>query len=363
MVRTIFTLLVFASSSFAQSSSGGTSSIPYSQDADFSLSPSQMRGALASSVVQPEPAFLPIVRAEVQEVNLMFTVTNHRGHFVRNLEPSDFTIQDNGEPPQRITHFESQSELPFRLAIVIDRSDSVAYRFDNEKRSAAFFLERILRRTSDLALVIGFNQEVGIVQESTGDNKLLSHAIRKLRTDGDTAIYDAVSAASQQLARVKETQPVRRAIILITEGEDNSSHINLKQAEEDVQREECAVYVMSVNPEEGRNLPPSDLAMMELSEVTGGKLFRVGAEGSLEEAFANIDKQLRSQYLISYKPASRRIISSTRRLRPQKVPGSSSGRLFRKIGQPERPGNPGFLLGFVHDFSQLAQLCNFPASW
>jgi hypothetical protein len=128
MVKTIFTLLVFASSSFAQSSSGETSSVPYSQDADFSLSLSQMRGALASNVVQPESAFLPIVRAEVQEVNLTFTVTNRRGHFVRNLEPSDFTIQDNGEPPQRITHFESQSELPLRLAIVIDRSNSVAYR-------------------------------------------------------------------------------------------------------------------------------------------------------------------------------------------------------------------------------------------
>src|ERR1022692_4558764 len=89
MVKTIFTLLVFASSSFAQSSSGETSSVPYSQDADFSLSLSQMRGALASNVVQPESAFLPIVRAEVQEVNLTFTVTNRRGHFVRNLEPSD----------------------------------------------------------------------------------------------------------------------------------------------------------------------------------------------------------------------------------------------------------------------------------
>ena len=314
MVKTIFTLLVFASSSFAQSSSGETSSMPYSQGAEFSLSPSQMRGALASNVVQPEPVFLPIVKAEVQEVNLTFTVTNHRGHFVRNLEPSDFTIQDNGEPPQRITHFESQSELPLRLAIVIDRSNSVAYRFNDEKRSAAFFLDHILRRTSDLALVIGFNQEVGIVQEFTDDNKLLFHAIRKLRIGGDTAIYDAVSAASQQMARVRETQPVRRAIILITDGEDNSSHINLKQAEEDAQREECTVYVMSLNPEEGRDLPPSDLAMMELSEVTGGKLFRVGAEGGLENAFSNIDKELRSQYLISYKPASVRPDGSFHRL-------------------------------------------------
>jgi Ca-activated chloride channel family protein len=307
MVKTLFTLLVYASTSFAQSPSGETSSMPYSQDADSSLSPSQMRGALASNVVQPEPAFLPIVRVEAQEVNVTFTVSNHRGHFVRNLEPSDFTIQDNGELPEKITHFESQSELPLRLAIVIDRSASVAYGFDSEKRSAAFFLERVLRRASDLALVIGFNQEVGIAQEFTSDNKLLSHAIRKLRIGGDTAIYDAVSAASQQLARVRETQPARRAIILITDGEDNSSHIDLKQAEEDAQREECAVYVMSLNPDEDR-------AMMELADVTGGNFFRVRADDGLENAFSDIDKELRSQYLISYKPASVRPDGSFHRL-------------------------------------------------
>lgn len=297
--------------------------MPYTQDGDFSLSPSQMRGAgifyseggaLASNVVRPEPASLPVIREDVQEVNLTFTVTNHHGHFVRNLGPSDFTIQDNGEPPERITHFESQSELPLRLAIVIDNSDSVTYAFNDEKRSAAVFLEHILRRTSDLALAIGFNQEVRIVQEFTGDNKLLSHAIRKLPIGGETAIYDAVSAASQQLARVRETLPVRRAIILITDGEDNSSHIKLKQAEEDAQSNECAVYVMSLNPEEDRGLRPSDRAMMELSEVTGGNFLRVRADDGLTTAFSNIDKELRSQYLMSYKPASVRPDGSFHRL-------------------------------------------------
>jgi Ca-activated chloride channel homolog len=310
MVKTIFTVLVFAafaSSGFAQSSSGQTPAVPYSQDADSSPSPSQIGGAVASNGVQPEAAFPPIVRAEVQEVNLTLTVTNHRGHFVRKLERSDFTIEDNGEPPEKITHFESQSELPLRVAIVIDRSNSVAYGFNDEKRSAGFFLERILRRPSDLAMVIGFNQEAGIVQQFTGDHKLLTHAIRELRIGGDTAIYDAVSVASQQLARGQETQLVRRAIILITDGDDNSSHISLKQAEEDAEREECAVYVLSLKPEEDRD-------MLELSDVTGGNLFRVRVDGGLEDAFSNIDKDLRSQYLISYKPSRVRPDGSFHRL-------------------------------------------------
>lgn len=168
MVKIIFTLLVFASAGLAQSSSDETSTIPHSQNVDFSFRPSQMpgaeivhsEGALVSSVVRSEPVSLPTIRTEVQEVNLTFTVTNHRGHFVRNLGPSDFTIQDNGETPEKITHFESRSELPLRLAIVIDQSDSVAYVFKDAKRSAALFLEHTLRRTSDLALVMGFNEEV-----------------------------------------------------------------------------------------------------------------------------------------------------------------------------------------------------------
>jgi Ca-activated chloride channel homolog len=225
----------------------------------------------------------------------------------------DFTIQDNGEPPERITHFESQSDLPLRMAIVIDRSDSVAYAFNDTKRSAALFLKNILRRTSDLALVMGFNQEVSFVQEPANDTRLLSHAIQTSPIGGDTAIYDAVSAACQQLAKVRDTQTVRRVIILMTDGEDNSSHIGLKKAEEVAQRDECAVYVMSINAGIDREQEQADRAMKELSEVTGGDFLRVRAD-DLTTPFSNIDKELRSQYLMSYKPAKVRPDGSFHRL-------------------------------------------------
>ena len=324
MVKTIFTLLVFASAGLAQSSSSdGPFSAHHFQDTDFFLSPAQMRqaeslypqaGALANSVVSSGSSFSPTIRKDVQEVNLTFTVTDHHGHFVRNLAPSDFTIHDNGELPERVTYFEAQSGLPLRLAIVIDSSASVAYAFNDEKQSAAVFLKRILRRDSDLALIIGFNKDVRLVQELTSDKDLLSHSIRKLRSGGETAIYDAVSAASQQLARVRETQPVRRVIILITDGEDNSSHIDLEQAEEVAQRNECAVYVMSINAGIDRELERADRAMKELSEVTGGNFLRARADYGLTTAFSKIDKVLRSQYLISYKPANVRPDGSFHRL-------------------------------------------------
>ena len=210
MVRTLVTLLIMASAGWAQSSSVASLLVDHSQDMDCFLSPAQMRqaqamrfhseaGALACNLAPFAPVSLPTMATivkEVHEVNLTFTVTNQHGHFVSNLAPSDFTIQDNGEPPQRITHFENQSDLPLRLAIVIDSSDSVGYVFNDEKRSAAVFLSRILRRTSDLALIIGFNHQVRLVQDLANDRKLLSRAVRKLPIGGYTAIYDAVSAAS-----------------------------------------------------------------------------------------------------------------------------------------------------------------------
>ncbi|HSZ60950.1 MAG TPA: VWA domain-containing protein [Terriglobales bacterium] len=326
MVKTIFTLLVFAAAGWALSSDE-TSSMSYSQDVNLFLS-SGMAGAeifqsegsaLASSVFPPDPVSLPIIRAEVQEVSLILTVTDRHGHFVRNLMPSDFTIHDNGEQPEKVTNFESQSELPLRLAIVIDRSDSAAYALSQQKRSAAAFLKRILRRDSDLGLIIGFNQDVQLVQEPANDAELLSHAIQTLRSGGETAIYDAVAAACQQLAKVRDTQPVRRVIILMTDGEDNRSHIDLEQAEEVAQRNECVVYVinisylMSINAGIDSELQQADRAMKELSEVTGGNFLRVRAEG-LSTSFVNIEKELRSQYLISYKPAHVRPDGSFHRL-------------------------------------------------
>jgi len=311
MVKTIFALLILLSAGLAQTSSN--ESVNHSQDMDFFLSAPQMREAesfypestaFASSVAPSAFVPLPSIKTEVQEVNLTFTVTDHHGHFVRNLAPSDFTILDNGEPPKTITYFESQSELPLRLAIVIDSSDSVGYAFNHEKRSAAVFLKRMLRRTSDLALIMVFNQEVRLVQELTSDNRLLTHAIRKLPSGGYTAIYDAVSAASQLLAKAGDTQTVRRAIILITDGEDNSSHLGLNQAEEVAQRNECTVYVMGINAWADPEGEQAYRAMQELSEATGGNFLRARTDEDVTSAFSNIEKELRSQYLIGYKPAS-----------------------------------------------------------
>lgn len=263
-------------------------------------------GQLASNSDLFGPPVLTVSK-QVQEVNLILTVTNRWGHFVQNLKEDDLSILDNDQPPEKITYFQPQTDLPLRVALVIDTSSSVTHRFRFEQKAAMAFLRRILRRDSDLGLVIGFNQQVTIAQSATEDMDLLAQGLKKLQPDGETAIYDAVSVACQQLLRVKDKQPSRRAIILITDGEDNHSHIDLQQAVERALRADAVVYVLSTNPEYSVSLAEAgDRSMKQLSEATGGRLLRADSENDVTSAFSKIAKELRSQYAIGYKPANKR---------------------------------------------------------
>ena len=248
---------------------------------------------------------LPTFHTQVEEVNLVFSVTNKRGHFVHNLSEKDLAILDNDQPPEKITYFQSQTGLPLRVALVIDSSDSVTNRFAFERKSALAFLKRILRPKTDLGMVVGFNQQVHLTQVPTSDPALLAHGLRELQPAGETAIYDAVMVASQSLVKVREDQPSRRAIILITDGEDNRSHIGLQQAVDSALRSETVIYVLSTNPDYGIQLAEQgDKNMKQLAEATGGRLLRATDDDAVAGAFVKLEKELRSQYAIGYKPAS-----------------------------------------------------------
>lgn len=250
-------------------------------------------------------ASLPIIDRKVQEVGLVLTVTNPRGHFVRNLNQSDFNILDNGHAPDRITYFQPQTDLPLRVALVIDTSDSVTYRFKFEQKAASMFFRRVLHGKSDLGSVVGFNQEVRIAQEPTHDTKVLDAALKRLHTGGETAVYDATIAAARQLSSVHDEQPSRHAIILITDGEDNRSQAHLNEAVESVLRSDSVVYVVTTNSDaaEFGLVGDGDNAMKQLAEATGGRLLYSDRDGDVVSSFSKIERELRSQYAIGYKPA------------------------------------------------------------
>lgn len=263
--------------------------------------------ALSQMVAQDAAAIaagaLPTFRKQVEEVNVIFTVTNKHGHFVHNLNPNDLAVLDNDQPPEKITYFQSQTDLPLRVALVIDSSDSVTNRFGFERKSALAFLRRVLRRQSDLGIVIGFNQQVHIAQGATADVRLLDQGLRQLRPNGETAIYDAVMVACDHLAKIRDSEPTRRVIVLITDGEDNRSHTGLQQAVDAALHANTVVYVLSTNPDYSIDLAEQgDKNMKQLSEATGGRLLRAADEDGVATSFAKLERELRSQYALGYKP-------------------------------------------------------------
>jgi Ca-activated chloride channel family protein len=259
--------------------------------------------ALTSKDVSPIEASRLTVRKEVREVNLVMTVTDRRGHFVNNLTPKDMLILDNGQPPKHITYFENQTNLPLRVALVIDTSASVNKYFDQERMEAYAFLEHTLRPDSDLALIIRFNQQSYLVQSPTGDRRLLSEAIHVLSIGGTTAIYDAAAVASQKLSTIKDSRPCRRAIILMTDGEDNSSQLTLQDAAKISQQNESIIFVLDGADEHSR-MGMAANAMRQLAELTGGQFLHANNEKRIMRAFSTIEQDLRNQYAIGYTPAN-----------------------------------------------------------
>jgi VWFA-related protein len=253
-----------------------------------------------------------IFRSSADEVAVFFAATDH-GKSVSNLRLKDVGLRDNSNLPAAITGFRNESELPLRLGLVIDTSDSIAARFKFEQDAAVNFLQKVVTGPDDLAFVIGFSNSVLLVQDFTGDQKLISHAIGQLVPSGGTALWDAVAFASDKLASRQEPNPVARILIIITDGEDNSSSATAKQAINRAQRGEVTVY--TVNTRDDVDSVTDSLAgehtlntvgahaLKTLADLTGGAAFTPGSIHRLQGSLASLQQVIRSRYLVSYKPA------------------------------------------------------------
>lgn len=237
----------------------------------------------------------------VQEVDLAFTVRDRHGRPVRTLKPEDIAVFDNGTPPEHVIYFKSHVRLPLRLALVIDTSDSVLGNADFEQKAAERFLKQEMHSASDVAVVVAFNERARIEQSAISDHHLLTRAIKHLPLGGNTAIFDAVTLASRQLGGIPNTTPSLRVIILMTDGKDNSSKASLQEAETVAEQNQTIVFTLNTGLEPLRNVS-AEQNMKELAEVTGGSYFLAGEE-QIRDALATIEDELRSQYVIGYKPA------------------------------------------------------------
>ncbi|HLW89031.1 MAG TPA: VWA domain-containing protein [Terriglobales bacterium] len=242
------------------------------------------------------------IKKRVNEVNLLFIATDRHGKFVRNLTENDFAILDDHKPPQSIVNFRRETDLPLRLGLLIDISGSVRTRFVFEQEAAVSFLQQTLRRNFDQAFVMGFNSHSQVTQDFTDDSALLAAGVQRLQNGGGTALYDAIYRACQtKLAKEQDNHPVRRAIIVVSDGEDNQSEVTAMQAIEMAERAEVIIYAISTD--DSGLILRGDKALQQLADWTGGRAFFPYKTKDVKNSFAAIEDELRSQYAVSYHPA------------------------------------------------------------
>jgi VWFA-related protein len=245
---------------------------------------------------------IPVVRTGTNEVNVVFTVTDKHGKRITDLKQADFRIVDDNKPPSEIRSFHAEANLPLQLGLLIDASNSVRDRFKFEQESAIEFLNQTVRVHYDTAFVEGFDATPEVTQEFTDDSEKLAHGVHDLRPGGGTALYDAIYyACRDRLLKAPKNTPVRRAIILLSDGEDNLSHVTREEAIEMAQRAEAIIYTISTNVSGTK--APGDKVLERIADATGGRAFFPFQIRDVANDFAEIQEELRSQYAVSYKPA------------------------------------------------------------
>jgi Ca-activated chloride channel homolog len=245
------------------------------------------------------------LRVAVDEVAIFFAATDH-GRAVTDLASSDIEIRDNNRAPSGIVAFRNEAQLPLRLGLVIDSSNSVTDRFHSEQAAAARFMKTVLTDKDDLAFVVGVNNSVLMVQDFTSDQGQTTHALDQLAPGGGTALWDAVGFAAEKLTEHAETQPVARMIVVISDGEDNSSTSTLKEAIAKAQQGEVAVYTITTREaaDKGASGVVGDRALKTLSGLTGGTAFAPGSMRGLGVSFGELQQVIRARYMVSYRPSA-----------------------------------------------------------
>lgn len=273
-----------------------------------------------------EPAPQRSAQAITREINLvdvLFTVLNRRNKLVADLDKDSFRVFDDGKP-QDIRYFSRQTDLPLRIGMLLDTSNSIRERIQFEKDAAVGFLYNVLRRGKDQSFVMTFDDRPYVLQGFTEDAGRLRDEIMKMKAGGGTAVYDAIYAAcSNELShppRPPGDQPdvVRRVMILISDGEDNLSEHTRAEAIEMAQRTSVVIYTISTSTQwvSLSQTDPSktgdrkfaktdgDKILEDIAEETGGRAFFPYHVDDLDQSFQDIGDELRNQYSLAYNPTN-----------------------------------------------------------
>ncbi|MCI0420952.1 MAG: VWA domain-containing protein [Acidobacteria bacterium] len=233
----------------------------------------------------------------VDLVGVLATVTTGEGALVSGLKSEDFHIYENGQL-QEIVVFAKEADQPLRLCLLFDSSASIASELKTQQDAAIEFLQSIFRPRIDRVSILQFSDEVEQLQKFGSRLELLNRAIQSIKPGGGTSLYDAVSLASESLS----TQAGRRVIVVVSDGEDTTSHVSLHECLRTAQNSEAVLYALVVQPikgEVGRNLA-GEHTMIFLANRTGGRFFKVSSAESLRASYVSISDELRTQYYLGY---------------------------------------------------------------
>ena len=241
-------------------------------------------------------------KVQVNEVNLIFAVTDKHGRFVTGLKQENFGLLDDGKPPISVVGFRQQTNLPLRVGVMVDTSSSIRSRFQFEQDSAVEFFLQTMHR-NDRAFVEGFDIQTNLAQDFTNSVDALNQGIRKLRPGGGTALYDSLyKTCRDQMLTLRDDLAVRKVLILLSDGDDNYSRAELSDAIKMCQRSETIVETISTNLSPTKD--KGDETLKVISDATGGQAFYPTKLEDVAVGFRNIEQELRSQYSLQYRPAN-----------------------------------------------------------
>jgi Ca-activated chloride channel family protein len=277
----------------------------------------------------------------ITNVRLPVTVTDKNNRFVTDLKESDFEIFED-KTAQNILSFQPLSNLPLDIGMLMDTSNSVKPKLKFEKDAAYSFLQTVLQSRQDRALFTTFDSQVELQQDLTNRLDLLTKAIDKVKAQGATKMYDAIYSVCEEKMMSPATIGRRRAMVVITDGEDTESDHNLKDVIDIAQRSETAVYLISTKAggffgvQGGTVDRREDKDLKRLAEETGGRAFFTAEVIELEKSFSAIARELRSQYVIAYEPSNSKYDGTFRQIEV-KTPNHKDLKIRTKKGYPAIP--------------------------
>ncbi|HET9479979.1 MAG TPA: VWA domain-containing protein [Pyrinomonadaceae bacterium] len=309
-----------------------------------------------------------VVKFDTNLTNIFFTAADKNKRFISDLKAEDIRVLEDGQP-QEIFTFQTNIDLPLSLAILIDTSASEERTLPDEKAAARAFLESVLRPNRDEAAIVSFTGETTLEQGFTGNVERLRRAIDRVEfvppsgyigggvvvngtppisgtnqiLAGSTAIWDAVWATAEELISAS-AEHTRRAIILLTDGDDTSSRMKIHDAIERAQKADALVYAIGIGDRYTFNVDEG--ALRKIAEKTGGRAYFPKHERDLRDAFAQIQRDLREQYLVAYSPSNKARDGSFRKieiqlvnpaLRQQDLKLNYRSGYFAKSAAPEPP--------------------------